>query len=282
MPSRIVWILTALVGASVSADGQWVNHPTPGIPRTRDGKANLSAPAPRASNGKPDLTGLWQVDPTPYDELTRLFGDLSAFSVPGDDAHSLSKYLVNILADFKPDESPLRPEAAALFRQHAEALGKDNPTSRCLPAGVPSAALLPFPHKIVQTPGLIVILYEGDNTVRQIYTDGRRHPAERDPMWLGYSVGSWEGDSLVIDTVGFNDKGWLDVFGHPHSEALHVVERLRRHDFGHMEVQVAIDDPQTFTRPFAVKFNESLLPDTDILESFCTENEKDRAHMPGH
>jgi hypothetical protein len=281
MSFRTVWILFALAGSSVGAHAQWVNHPTPGIPRTRDGKPNLSAPVPRAS-GKPDLSGLWQVEPTPYDELTRLFGDLGALSVPGDDAHTLSKYLLNILVDFKPAEAPLRPEAAILFRQRAQDFGKDNPTSRCLPAGIPAASLVPFPHKIVQTPGLIVILFEGDNTVRQIYTDGRRHPADLEPLWLGYSVGTWEGDTLAVDTVGFNDKGWLDAFGHPHSESLHVVERYRRRDFGHMEVRVTMDDPRMYTKSFTIAYDVSLLPDTDLLESFCAENEKDRAHFPGH
>ena len=123
------------------------------------------------------------------------------------------------------------------------------------------------------------MLYEVDNTHRQVYTDGRKLPADPQPAWLGYSVGKWEGDTLVVDTAGFNDQSWLDVTGHPHSEALRIQERFRRRDFGHMEVQVTIDDPKTFTKPFTIKFNQLLIPDSDILEYFCTENEKDRAHL---
>jgi hypothetical protein len=261
------------------ADAQWLNYRAPGTPRTPDGKPNLSARALRASDGKPDLSGIWRVEATPLAELTRLFGDLSPLSVPGDDARTFSKYLFNILADFKPEEEPIRPEAAEVFRQRAPNAGKDFPTGHCLPAGVPTSLMIPIPFKIIQTPGLIAMLFEGDNTIRQIYTDGRKHPADPHPLWLGYSVGKWEGDTLVVDSVGFNDKSWLDATGHPHSEALHVVERFRRRDFGHLDVQATIEDPKMYTRPFTIKFTELLQPDTDILELFCAENEKDRAHF---
>jgi hypothetical protein len=280
MPRLRLLVLIALLsnGASTSAHAQWLNYPTPRSPRTPDGKPNLTAPAPRI-NGKPDLSGIWLVEATPLDELTRLFGDLSPLSVPGDDARTFSKYIFNILADFKREEEPIQPEAAAVFRQRAPSAGKDFPTSHCLPAGVPTALMIPIPFKIIRTPGLIAMLFEGDNTIRQIYTDGRTHPADPYPLWLGYSVGKWEGDTLVVDTVGFNDKSWLDATGHPHSEALHVIERFRRRDFGHMDVQVTIEDPRMYTRPFAIKFTELLQPDTDILELYCNENERDRAHI---
>jgi hypothetical protein len=271
------WIWIVLAGAAVCVDAQWLNHPSPGTPRTRDGKPNLAAPAPRASNGKPDLSGIWLAEATPFDELTRLFGDLGALSVPGEAPPS--KYLLNILADFKPEEAPIQPWAAAAFQRNAQSMGKDFSTSHCLPAGVPATHFIPIPHKIVQTPGLILMLYEGDGTIRQIYTDGRKVPPDPQPLWLGYSVGKWEGDSLVVDTTGFNDKSWLDGFGHPHSDALHVTERFRRRDFGHLDVQVTVDDPKAYTRPFTIKFTHGLLPDSDILESFCAENEKDRTHM---
>lgn len=221
------------------------------------------------------------MEPTPYDQLTKMFGDMSAFSVPGDDPHSLSKYTLNIFADFKPGDEPIRPDAAAAAREHPH-LPTEIPTSYCLPGGIPFAGLLPEPFKIVQTSGLIVMLFtEVDGTVRQIYTDGRKVPADPQPLWLGYSVGKWDGDALVVDTTGFNDKSWLDGFGHSHSDALHVVERFLRRDFGHMEVQVTIDDPKIYTRPFTIKFTDLLLPDTDVMEAYCAENEKDRAHLPG-
>jgi hypothetical protein len=275
---RTIYILMLLAAASVDASAQWLNYPAPGIPRTRDGKPDLTAPILRAANGKPDLSGVWQVEPTPLNELTRLFGDLSPFSVPGDDLRALSKYIVNILADFDPAKAPVRPEAADLVRQRR---GTDSPLSRCLPIGVPADELIPGPFKVIQTPGLILVRNEYENTVRQIYTDGRKHPADPEPLWLGYSVGMWEADTLIVDTVGFNDKGWLDIFGHPHSEALHVVERLHRRDFGHLDVQVTIDDPKMYTAPFTIKFTELLLPDGDVTEYFCAENEKDRTHIEG-
>jgi len=258
-----------------------VNHPAPGTPRLPSGAANLAAPAPRTSGGKPDLSGVWQIEPTPREELTKLFGDISTLDVPGDDATIFSKYFLNILADFKPGEEPMRPEAARLFRERGERQGKDLSTTRCLPAGVPLADLYPFPFKIVQTPTLLLVLYEGDESRRQIYTDGRKPPADADPLWLGYSIGHWEGGMLVVNSTGFNDKTWLDAFGHPHSEALYVVERLRRRDFGHLDLEVTVDDSKMYTRPFTVKFTERLIPDSDLLEYFCAENERDWNHMSG-
>ena len=263
---------------SVNTPAQWLNYPTPGTPRTRDGKPNLTAPVRRAANGKPDLSGVWQVEPTPAAEMTRLFGGVGDLSALGDSPSAFSKYLVNILVDFKPDETPLRPEFADVLRQRR---GKETSLLHCLPIGVPADDLLPGPFKIIQTPGLVLMRNEYENTLRQIYTDGRKPPADPEPLWLGYSVGRWEADTLVVDTVGFNDKGWLDGIGHPQSESLHVVERFHRRDFGHMDVEVTIDDPKVYTKPFSVKFTELLLPDSDIVEYFCAENEKHRSHIEG-
>ena len=141
--------------------------------------------------------------------------------------------------------------------------------------------MAPAPYKIVQTPRVIFMLYERDTTYRQVYTDGRKLPEDPQPSWLGYSVGKWDGESLVVDTIGFNDRGWLDARAHVHSEALHLTERFHRLDFGHMEVQLTINDPETYTRPFTVKLKQHLLADTDLLESFCAENEKDAIRMEG-
>jgi len=277
--TRTIYVLMVLSAASVDAPAQWLNYPTPGTPRTRDGKPNLAAPAPRAANGKPDLSGVWQAEATPPEELKRLFGDLNAFSVPGDDLLAFSKYLIDILVDFQPEKAPLRPEFADLMRQRAK---EDSPLLRCLPIGLPADGMFPSPSKVIQTPGLILMRNEYENTLRQIYTDGRKHPADPAPLWLGYSVGKWEADTLVVDTVGFNDKGWLDFVGHPHSEALHVVERFHRRDFGHMDVEVTIDDPKVYTKPFSIKFTDRLLPDSDVTEYFCNENEKDQPHSKGN
>jgi len=270
---RVCILLTAAVAC---AHGQWLNHPTPGIPRTKDGKADLSAPAPRGADGKPDLSGIWEAEPASREELLRRMPQ--GVNFVGED--SVSTYFMNILADFKPEEAPIRPSALTVFREHAATQGAAFSLTRCLPSGLPVAESAPEPHKIVQTPGLIVVLYEADMTFRQIYTDGRKLPVDPQPSWLGYSVGKWEGDTLVVDVNGFNDKSWLDASGHPHSEDMRLTERFRRVDFGHMEIQITIDDPKNYTKPFTVTSHQRLRPDTDVLEFVCIENEKDVNHYP--
>lgn len=266
-------------GAAMCASAQWLHYPTPGTPRTKDGKPNLSAPTPRASNGKPDLSGVWQVEPPAPGEMERKIGDVSTFVVPGDDPREFSPYFFNILGDFKREDTPIRPDAAEVFMNNAKTFGKEHPYSRCLPMGIPSTELIAVPFKMIQTPGIVVMLNELDFTYRQIYTDGRPLPVDPQPSWLGYSIGRWQGDTLVVTTAGFNDKGWLDAIGHTHSDALRVEERFRRRDFGHMELQITIEDAKTFIKPFTVKVNQLLIPDSDILETVCAENERDRAHV---
>lgn len=278
MQKRMMCALLTILGSS--AHGQWVNYPTPGTPRTRDGKPNLAAPAPKASNGKADLSGVWHVQPTPLAEQLRLFGkDADKVTVPGMEIDTISKYGINILADFKPGEVGMLPEAQAEFNRRRGQSGDHSPLAGCLPAGIPLATLLSEVHKIVQTPGLMLIMHELDSLTRQIYTDGRKLPADPSPSWLGYSAGKWEGDTLVVETVGFNDKSWLDAGGHPRSEAMHLQERYRRRDFGHLDVTITVDDPKTYTKPFTIKVTHLLQADSDILEYVCGENEKDRAHM---
>jgi hypothetical protein len=269
-------IAIVFTGALMCTHAQWLNYPAAGTPRTRDGKPDLSAKAPRSSDGKPDLSGVWQTEPVPPGQS--ILGDETFFVVPGDDPRTFNKYFWNILADFKPAEAPIRPEAAELFRKNAASA--ITPVSSCLPVSIPAADMLTYaPFKIIQTRGVTVVMYEVDNTHRQIYTDGRKLPADPQPSWLGYSVGHWEGDTFVVDTAGFNDKGRLDGFGHPRSEALRVQERFHRRDFGHMDVQVTVDDPKMYLKPVTVKVTELLVPDSDVLETFCNENEKDRAHL---
>jgi hypothetical protein len=276
MRRQLLWLLLATLGAQA----QWLNYPAPGTPRTREGKPNLAARAPRASNGKPDLSGVWHVEPTPLAEMKRLFGDdVDKVQVPGMEIDTISKYAVNILQDFKPEDAPLRPEALAVLRRRVPGGLEILPSTHCLPVGIPLSTLVSEVHKIVQTPGLIVIMLEIDGVPRQIYTDGRKLPVDPSPSWLGYSAGKWEGDTLVVETTGFNDKSWLDVMGHPHSEAMRMVERYRRRDFGHLDVEITIDDPNMYTKPFTIKVTHLLQADSDILEYFCAENEKDRPHM---
>jgi hypothetical protein len=246
-------ILFAVLVAA-PAPGQWLDYPTPGIPRTRDGKPNLSAPAPRTAWGKPDLSGIWRG--------------------PG-----AGGYDRNIAKDLAVGD--VQPWAEALFHERVRDLGRDAPRARCLPDPFPYYHIVDL-ARFVQTPDLMVVLYQGTtNSVhRTIFTDGRPLPRDPNPAWMGYSVGRWEGDTLVVETAGFNDRSWLDIEGHPHTEALRITERFRRRDFGHMDLEMTIDDPKAFTRPFTIRIPKTLAPDTDLLESVC-ENDRSIPHMVG-
>lgn len=262
--------LVLLFAASI-VHAQWLNYADPRTPRTKDGKPNLGAAAPRLS-GKPDFTGVWQGEKVSAKDLAAMPEDVTKTQV---DLTDLTRNAVNVFWGTKPQEEPLRPAAAEIVKQRST---ENPPTTRCLPASVPFGAGV-YAMKMIQTPQEIVVLNETGDPPRQIYTDGRGLPKDPDPIWMGYSVGKWEGDTLVVDTIGFNDRAWLDGFGHPRSESLHVTERYRRSDFGHMEVEVRIDDPKYYTHPFSFKTNFQLIPDSDIIEFVCGENEKDRAHM---
>jgi hypothetical protein len=229
---------TTLLVAAMLSSGQWINEPARGVPRTRDGKPNLTAPVPRA-NGKADFTGLWQTHTAAAGEIEKIVPDLGQSAVPGDDATTFSKYLFDVMADYPADDVKLTADARKAWdvnRSLSDGLGP-----RCLPNGLPMTELFPIPRRIVQTPSLIVVLYEGD-IPRQIHLDGRKLPADPNPAWAGYSVGAWDGDTLVVDTVGFNPRSPLDAFGHPRSDTMRMRERWRRRDFGHLEIQVTIDD----------------------------------------
>lgn len=264
-----------MVIAAATANAQWLSYPDSRTPRTKDGKPNLTAPAPR-TNGKPDLSGVWELDETPMSELKRAlppdFFELQV-DVPG-----ASKYVLNLLWDFKPEDDPSRPETKALLQQRGQNGGKDLPTSRCLPGSVPFSLMI-LPFKIVQTPQQMVMLFEHYDPARQIYTDGRPLPQDPNPSWMGYASGRWQGDTLVIESAGFNDKTWLDAFGHPRSESARMTERYHRRDFGHMDVEVTVNDPKYYTRAFTVKLPFHLIPNSDVLEAVCAENEKDRVHL---
>jgi hypothetical protein len=277
MRKATLLLVVMLVGAPASS--QWVKYPTPGTPRTPEGKPILTASPPRASTGKPDLSGVWHVQPTSLEEMKRLFGDdIDAIQVPGMEIDTISKYAINIFQDFKPEDAPVRPEVAEILKRRVDGGPDPDPLVHCLPAGIVLSTLVSEVTKLVQTPGLTLIMLELGG-VRQIYTDGRKHMADPSPSWLGYSVGNWQGDTLVVDTIGFNGKAWLDVMGHPLSENARVIERYRRRDFGHMDVEITIEDAKWYTKPFTVKVTHLLQADTDILEYFCNENEKDRARI---
>jgi len=261
-----------LAGALVTA--QWLDYRTPGIPRTRDGKPNLSAPTPRL-NGKPDLSGVWQAERTPVNEFVRVLGPGLPAIQP--DINDVTKHVINVLWDVKSDEQPLRPEAAALTEQRQKS-GRDFQSAYCLPSSLP-AAMLVLNFKMIQAAGEIVVLAGNGDPARQIYIDGRSLPKNLEPSWMGSSAGRWQGDALVVETTGFQERAWLDGFGHPRSQAMRVTERYRRRDFGHMDLEMTFDDPTYYTRPFGFKTTLTLIPDSDVLEYVCTENERDNAHM---
>ena len=241
-----LWIL--LSGTFASA--QWLDIRLPGTPRTADGKPDLRAPAGRTADGKPDLSGIWR-------------------AVDG-------KYLNNIAAD--EGEPPFQPWAEALYKDRVGNQGRDRPSGRCLPHAVPDNMMVRSgPFKIVQTPGVTVLLFEEFNHFRQVFTDGRSFPERTEPTWFGYSVGKWQNDTFVVETIGFHDRSWLDNPGHPHSDAMRVTEKFTRRDFGSLDIQITFDDPKAYTRPWSANARFELVPDSELLESIC-ENEKDYEH----
>jgi hypothetical protein len=255
MRHNLVCAALALGLSASPLAAQWLNYPVPGIPRLPDGKLNLSAPAPRSPDGKPDLYGLWEEEKVqgPYQIMP------------------LRQTAI------KPEDVILTPEGEAWQRQRKEDHFFD---VQCLPRNLVSRVRL-LPFKILVLRGVVVILYELDTTYRQIFTDGRELPKDRNPTWWGYSIGKWDGDTLVVDTTGFNDAETILPNSRPHSDALHIIERFRRPDFGHLEIQFTIVDPKVYAKPWSFKETAHLIPDTEILEYICNENEKDLKHMVG-
>jgi hypothetical protein len=274
-------LLLGAVLLPTASHAQWLNYAPSGTP-LKDGKPNLSAPAPRGPDGKPDLTGVWAHERTTAAEFKRILGPAyeaeSRSALLGMELEVVHKYGLNILADLKPGESILKPEGEAAMKRRAAQQRSDNVCHG--EYGWPVAGLLAEPFKFVQAPKETVLLYEVDGLHRQIFSDGRQFPDEFEfPAYLGYSIGRWDGDTFVVETRGFNDRTPVDGMGHPRSEAMHVTERYHRRDFGHLETELTFDDPTLYTRPFTVKIGYDLIPNNDIFEMFCTQNEKDRTHM---
>ena len=248
--TRLAVVLAIALSAPIEA--QWIKYPTPGTPRLPDGSPDLAAPVPRMPGGKPDLSGIWQTT------NGRLLQNLGADGV----------------------EIPMRPAAQAIWKERQENNGKDRPSGRCISHGVTDFNALNTPTKIVQNPSVTIILFESYNHYRQILTDGRPLPVDPQPAWLGYSVGRWDGDTFVVDTNGLSSVTWLDDGGHPHSDQMRVQERFRRLDFGHLDIEMTIDDPEFYTRPWTVTVHKGLMVDGELIEWMC-ENEKDLVHMVG-
>jgi hypothetical protein len=261
--------LATIVFCTTMVQGQWVGYKVTGVPRTPDGKPNLTAPAPKI-NGKPDFSGIWVTLPAKYGEAEGVIPGIGILNVPGDDPLGISKYFFSVLADYKDDQI-LAPAA----RQGRPPGGPPDP---CTPPSPPMSELIPVPRRLIQTPSLIAFIYEG-LIPRQIHMDGRPLPIDPQPAFAGYSIGKWDGDTLVVETVGITDKLPLDVMGHPRTSATRLTERMRRRDFGHMDIEMTIQEPKFYTKPIVVRYTATLMPDDDLLESVCVENERDAQHM---
>lgn len=247
-----VFAAILVFGLSTVASAQWINIKTPGTPRKPDGTADLSAPAPKTHDGKPDIRGVWKPSPP---------------------------YIGNLASDFKPGDAPFQPWAAALFKHRRDTESREDPTGNCIPGGVPRSDAVPYPFKIVYGDKMVVIMYEAVHSYRQIFTDGRLLPVDPNPSWNGYSSGKWEGDTLVVQTSGFRDGIWLDATGNPMTDAAKITERFRRLNFGQMDIEITVDDPKAYTKPWTITLHQEIKLDTDLLDFICSENEKDASHL---
>ena len=268
MKRAAIALVALAVLASPCAQAQWEKKKDPAVAQRGSSEPAWSAAAPRA-RGKPDLAGVWSPDGVPLPEgVLNVEIDLD-----------LPKHFIDVGADLPPGTTlPLQPWAAKVVEERQANQGTDDPLAHCRPTGMPLINAVPLPFKIVQTRDLILILYEENSIFRQIFMNGRRPAPDPEPRFLGYSSGRWEGDELVVDTVGFNDRHWLDESGRPLTEKLRLTERFRRPDAGHLEIRITVDDPGAYTAPIDYTIKATLVPDEDLLEYFCTDNEKDAQH----
>lgn len=250
---------------AAAACAQWISYPTPGIPRTPDGKPNLTAPAPRTAQGKPDFSGLWNAaNPLPCDGINRVCTDLA-----------ISQQFLNIGAELK-EGLPYQQWVRERIRQKTAA---DDPYVRCIHPGGARIHLLPTMKKWIQTPGILAILDEYNASFRQIFTDGRPLPEDPQPALMGYSTGHWEGETLVVESIGFRDDSWLDAAGSALTSAGKVTERIRRPNLGSLEIEITVNDSKAYTRPWTVQVKQVAVFDTELLDAYCLENEKDVQHL---
>jgi hypothetical protein len=245
------------------ASAQWDPRSAPGIPRDAKGEPDLNAPAPRTADGKPDLSGVWQG-----------MGASGAGQQPAEPSGPPVAAFRDVAQNMK-EGLPLKPEGAAVLKERRDNNSKDNPEAHCLPMGIMQFHTQGAPRKVIQTPGILVILYEASSGLRQIFTDGRPLPNnDPQPWWYGYSVGKWDGDTLVVETTGLRDGGWLDIVGSPLSDAARLTERFRRVSYGRMEVDITVDDAKLYTRPWTVRVNQRIMADQQLIEFICLENQR--------
>jgi hypothetical protein len=265
-------VAAAVIGLGIPAGAQWLKHPTAGVPRTADGKVNVSAPTPRTADGKPDFSGLWMTNRPFCPTVTNPDSYLCGLELPiGLDG-------INIGASLKGG-LPYQPWLARLVKERTANDAKDDPHVRCLPDTFLRAYSLPHLLKIVQTPALLLMLSEVNASYRQIFTDGRALPHDPTPSWQGYSSATWEGDTLLVHSIGFRDGLWIDWNGSEIGESATVRERIRRPDYGHLEIEVTVDDPKAYTRPWTVTLKQRIVVDTELVDEICLENEQSAKRM---
>lgn len=260
---------------------QWPSWPTPHVPKTADGKPDLNGPAPRTAWGKPDLSGIWEYVPPPRPKNAKRSAAEKPAAGTGLGPLPFSAIQFFNIGLTVKGGLPFTPWAAALRKQRMANNNKDNPDAHCLPLGLTQLHMHPQPRKIIQTPDLIVILYEAQGGVRQIFMDGRPLPTDAEPWWYGYSIGHWDGDTLVVETNGFRDDVWLDVQGSPLTSSGKMTERFRRPDYGHLQIDVTVEDPKAYTHPWTVRIDQKIMLNTQLIEFVCQENERDDAHLVG-
>jgi hypothetical protein len=271
----VTGLMVMVTGWSPSSSAQWAPYPTPGVPRAADGKPNLDAPTPRTADGKPDLSGLWGRAAVGGAGRGGRQGGAAAAAPPAPAGTPPVATFFDVGAGF-PEGLPFQPWAAELKKQRNAANSKDNPDALCLPMGHMQFHMHGQPRRIMQQPGLIALMYEANYGLRYIFTDGRPLPpnGQPQPWWYGYSVGKWDGDSLVVETNNLRDEGWLDVRGSPLTDQAKITERFRRVNFGRLEIDITIDDPKAYTKPFTVRVNQQILVDTEMIEFICNENQQ--------
>ena len=257
-----------LIALAAQINAQWMTYPTANVPRLPNGSPNLQALTPRTGDGKPDFSGIWEPEknrPCP----------------PGGCADmAVGQEFLDIGWSLKGG-LPYLPWAAAAVKERSEHFGKDDHQTHCLPSGVVKMHADALLRKVVQVPGLVLLLNERDTSYRQIFTDGRPLPVDPQPSWKGYSSGRWEGDTLVVETIGFRDGLWLDRNGSPMTDAARLTERFRRPNYGTLEIELTVDDPKAYKAPWTVKLKQSLTADTELLDYVCLENEKDIPNLVG-
>jgi len=270
---RFILVLVTIVLAPALTSGQWLKYPTDGLPRNKDGTLNRTAPAPRLADGHPDLSGLWHAS-----DPNRCRGRGGPFINCGNEIGG-SPLGGNLGRNLPGGSLPYKPEVAKLVAARHADDSRDDPHVRCLPDNPPRAWTLPHLTKALHSPKLLALLYEVNAMYRQVFIDGRPFPADMNPTWNGYSVGHWEGDTLVVETRGFRDDLWIDTWGSPMSDVAKMTERIRRPNFGTLEIELTVDDPKNYTKPFTVTLAQDFEPDTELVDEFCLEAENSYQRM---